>query len=67
MIRQELWKGNRKCDRENETGYIVTSKMVLSAHEVVWYTNINIRSNVITFGNPVVSVVPVSQPLMYFI
>jgi hypothetical protein len=64
MIRQELWKGNRKCGRENGTGYTVTSKMVLSAHEVVWYTNINIRNNVITFGDPVFSVVLVSQPLM---
>jgi len=64
MILQELWKGNRNCDRENGTGYKVVRKMVLSAHEVVWYTNINIRNNVITFGNPVVSVVPVSQHLM---
>ena len=64
MIPQELRKGNRKCGRENGTGYNVVSKIVLSAHEAVLYTNINIRNNVITFANPVVSVVPVSQPLM---
>jgi len=64
MIPQELRKGNRKCGIENGRSYKVVSKTVLSAHETVLYTNINIRNNVITFGNPVVSVVPVSQPLM---
>ena len=54
MILQKLWKVNRKCGRENGTCYKVVIKMVSSAHDVVWYTNINIRNNVITFGNPVV-------------